>query len=292
MNKEQNTQNSEERAEIAPRRMCGIIMPIKPLDGLDPNHWNDVLTMLTDLAYEAGLDARIVSHHDASGTIHHTIVENLASDGLVICDVSTRNPNVMFELGMRLTFDKPTIVIIDDKSEFSYDTSPIGHEVYPRDLSTLNDSKFKERLLSKIKYTMEAAKDPEYSCFLKRYGDFEIPKLQVKHATLKEFIEASINRLSLEITALNPNQTPLRRIAPFPIRVSKALHDTFIKTLQEYLIKENLSVYHLLENPFEMKRMLINLDKIRWGGSRILSQDHITYLFNRFLVEGRLNGLN
>jgi hypothetical protein len=40
----------------------------------------------------------------------------------------------MFELGMRLAFDKPTIVIKDDVTKFNFDTSPIKHLQYRRDL--------------------------------------------------------------------------------------------------------------------------------------------------------------
>jgi hypothetical protein len=34
-----------------------------------------------------------------------------------LCDVSGKNANVMFELGLRLAFDNPTIIIKDDKTE-------------------------------------------------------------------------------------------------------------------------------------------------------------------------------
>jgi hypothetical protein len=48
--------------------------------------------------------------------------------------VSGKNPNVMFELGIRLAFDKATIIIKDDKTDYSFDTSVIQHIPYPRDL--------------------------------------------------------------------------------------------------------------------------------------------------------------
>lgn len=41
----------------------------------------------------------------------------------------------MFELGMRLTFDKPTIIIKDNTTDFIFDTGPIEHLQYPKDLN-------------------------------------------------------------------------------------------------------------------------------------------------------------
>jgi hypothetical protein len=59
------------------------------------------------------------------------IVQNIYDNEMVICDVSAKNPNVMFELGMRLAFDKPAIIIKDDKTNYSFDTAPIEHLEYP-----------------------------------------------------------------------------------------------------------------------------------------------------------------
>jgi hypothetical protein len=33
----------------------------------------------------------------------------------------------MFELGMRLAFDKPTVIIKDDKTDYMFDTGIIEH---------------------------------------------------------------------------------------------------------------------------------------------------------------------
>ena len=57
--------------------------------------------------------------------IHKTIVQNLYLNPIVVCDVSGKNANVMFELGLRLAFDKPTIIIKDDKTDYSFDTSVV-----------------------------------------------------------------------------------------------------------------------------------------------------------------------
>jgi len=90
---------------------CGIIMPISSIDGCTESHWSDVMEIISTCVQEADFEANIVSNADDVGVIHKRIVQNLYDNPIVICDVSCRNPNVMFELGMRLAFDKPTIII-------------------------------------------------------------------------------------------------------------------------------------------------------------------------------------
>jgi hypothetical protein len=87
----------------------------------------------------------------------------------------------MFELGMRLAFDRPTIIIKDDKTSYSFDTSPIEHLSYPRDLRFTKIVEFKESLSEKIKNTYEKSKqDPNYTTFLKNFGTFKVTELKTE----------------------------------------------------------------------------------------------------------------
>ena len=74
----------------------------------------------------------------------------------------------MFELGMRLAFDKPTIIIIDDKTSYSFDTAIIEHLSYPRDLRYGKINEFKIKLKEKIIATIKKSEnDPNYTTFFK-----------------------------------------------------------------------------------------------------------------------------
>jgi hypothetical protein len=190
-------------APIARKPTCGIVMPISAWDGCTESHWADVREILEEAVDEAGFEPNLVSNADEVSVIQKRIVQNLYDNPIVICDVSGRNANVMFELGLRLAFDKPTIIIKDDKTPFSFDTSPIEHLEYPRDLRFAKVVEFKGKLGEKIKSTHEhSTKDPKYSTFLRHFGEFTVAKLDKKEIPSQQFmleelkgIRASIDKL-------------------------------------------------------------------------------------------------
>lgn len=176
--------------EAAEKKMvCGIVMPISTIDGCTESHWSDVLEIITDAVEQAGFEANLVSHADEVGIIHKRIIQNLHDNPIVVVDVSGKNPNVMFELGMRLAFDKPTIIIKDGQTPFTFDTSSIEHLEYPRDLRFSKITEFKGKLTGKIRATYsKSTSDSNYTTFLKHFGEFTIAKLDKKEVTGQEFI--------------------------------------------------------------------------------------------------------
>ena len=174
---------------------CGIVMPISSIDGCSASHWADVKGIVEDSIVEAGYRPRLVSDADDAGVIQKRIIQNLYHDCIVVCDVSAKNPNVMFELGIRLAFNKPTIIIKDDKTDYSFDTSVIEHLLYPRDLrfSTMVD--FKSDLTRKILATVDRSKDADYTTFLGHFGEFKVAEINEKEITADKFVIDSIKKI-------------------------------------------------------------------------------------------------
>lgn len=166
------------------RSICGIVMPISAIDGCTEDHWQDVREILDDAIIAAGFEPNLVSDANEVGIIQKRIIKNLYENPVVVCDVSGKNPNVMFELGMRLAFDKPTVIVKDDKTSYSFDTSPIEHLQYPRDLRYAQIVEFKEELAEKIRATHEKSKtDRNYTTFLKHFGTFKVAKLETEEVS-------------------------------------------------------------------------------------------------------------
>lgn len=199
-----------------PKPTCGIVMPISAIDNYSAEHWLDVKQILNDVIDSAGFVGSLVSDAEETSIIQKTIVQNVYNNDIVVCDVSGKNPNVMFELGMRLAFDKATIIIKDSITDYSFDTSPIEHLTYPRDLRFQIIVDFKEKLKNKIIATYEKSiSDANYSTFLKSFGEFKVAHLESKEVSAEKFIIETLNELRKDIRRLektNKFESPVRRI--------------------------------------------------------------------------------
>lgn len=183
---------------------CGIIMPIASSAEYTAEHWKDVLNILTDAVDKTQFKARLVSDDLAMGLIHERIVTNIYNDDVVICDVSSKNPNVMFELGLRLAFDKPTIIIKDENTGYSFDTGVMEHLPYPSSLRFNQIVKFKDELAQRINATYEKSRNEEnYSPFLKSFGKTIKPaSIQKTEISESKYILETMERMSHDIKQL------------------------------------------------------------------------------------------
>lgn len=201
--------------EQVTKPVCGVVMPISSIDGCSEEHWRDVFDILVSAIDDAGFEANLVSNADEVGIIHKRIIQNLYDNPIVVCDVSGKNPNVMFELGVRLAFDKPTIVIKDDKTPYSFDSAPIEHISYPRDLRYSHITDFKKTLAEKIRAThLRATTDEGYTTFLKHFGEFKVAKINKKEVSGQEYVLAELKSIRLAIERIQFDSR--RKALPMP----------------------------------------------------------------------------
>src|SRR6266436_941163 len=195
--------------------MCGLVMPISAIDGCSSEHWAEIQAIISDALKsipDPQFSVRLVSTSDDIGVIQKRIVQNLYTDEIIVCDVSAKNPNIMFELGMRLAFDKPTVIVKDDKTSYSFDTSPIEHLEYPRDLRFTKIIQFKEQLATKVLATYQASKsDPKHSTFLKHFGTFQVAKLSQETVSSDQLILAQLAEVQAQIAGLQGQVVRLDR---------------------------------------------------------------------------------
>jgi hypothetical protein len=177
-------------------KVCGVVMPISAIDGCLESHWIEVREIINDAIVQAGLKPNLVSESDDASVIQKTIVQNLYDNPIVVCDVSAKNPNVMFELGLRLAFDKPTVIIKDDCTSYSFDTSPIKHLEYPRDLRFGKIVDFKKRLAELVAGTLRSSEtNTGGSPFLSSFGKFSVAKIETQEVSQIEFLLEEIKSL-------------------------------------------------------------------------------------------------
>lgn len=213
MTAQQNKQSkkSDETTEVVTQKItCGIIMPIATMSPeYSAEHWEDVRAIIDAAIERAGFEPRIVSDSEDSTIIHKSIINNIYQDEIIVCDVSNKNANVMFELGMRLAFNKPVVIIKDDKTGYSFDTSNIEHIGYRKDLRHNTVEKFINDLSKKIRATYEAPQKDDYQPFLSHFGKFEVAKIENKSIEGSEALEKLLNKVTAIETQLNQTRLPI-----------------------------------------------------------------------------------
>lgn len=217
---------------------CGIIMPISSIDGCSVEHWMEIKSIFLEATSnipDYKFNTSIVSEAEDSGIIQKRIVQNIYNSDVVICDVSGKNPNVMFELGMRLAFDKPTIIVKDDQTNYTFDTSIIEHLEYPRDLRFSKIVEFKKKLASKLVATLvESRKNPEHSTFLKSFGQFKVATLSEHEVTADRAILESIEDIKNEIYLIRKeNRKKTAKIVSYPLEAQLLAKQIVDRSLEE-----------------------------------------------------------
>ncbi|MUG30135.1 hypothetical protein [Aeromonas salmonicida] len=221
INKNKNKQiavDAAELSEVKDKLQCGLIMPISKSQGLEPAHWLNVKSIISEALDGTGFEIKLVSDSDDVGVIHKSIVQNIFKNDIVICDVSTHNANVMFELGLRLAFDKPTVIIKDDETPFSFDTHVIQHIVYKRSLHYPDIVSFKKELRMKVLATMEQSKKEGFSTFLKHFTIEHVSKISEREVSKDDFLMEQLTSIHKTMKSIalfngqNANANVVRRV--------------------------------------------------------------------------------
>lgn len=139
---------------------CFIIMPIADPDGYGKGHFQRVYEDLIMPACDMG-GYKSVRADDVKQTnlIHLDVLQKLIESPMAICDLSSRNPNVLFELGLRQAFDKPVVLIQEVGTPKIFDISPLRYVEYRKERvynEVLEDQK---KIASAVTATRDAKKE-------------------------------------------------------------------------------------------------------------------------------------
>lgn len=137
---------------------CFVIMPISDCDGYEKGHFDHVYNDIIKPAI-ALTDYKAIRADEVKETnlIHLDILKKLIDAPMAVCDLSTRNPNVLFELGIRQAFDRPVVLIQEKDTPKIFDIAPLRYLEYSKDM------KYHEVLASQksLKEAIEATKNTE-----------------------------------------------------------------------------------------------------------------------------------
>ena len=131
-------------------------MPISDQDGYESGHFSSVYRdLIKPSCEEAGFVPKRADEVASTNCIHVDIVRRLLDAPMAICDLSCRNPNVMFELGIRQAFQKPIVLICDEETPRIFDIDLIRIVRYSRQLKYADVVSSQKQITEALKQTHE-----------------------------------------------------------------------------------------------------------------------------------------
>ncbi|WP_421423451.1 hypothetical protein [Agrobacterium rosae] len=152
----------EKMDNVEAPKTCFVIMPISDAEGYPAGHFAEVYKQLIEPAVAAaGYICSLATSSSAAHMIQLEVVTKVATADLVICDLSNNNPNVLFEYGIRQAFDKPTVLIKDDKTRRIFDLTGFRDIEYDHTLRIAKTLAAREAITSAIRDTVVGLDDEE-----------------------------------------------------------------------------------------------------------------------------------
>lgn len=110
---------------------CFVIMPFSSTDSCSEEEWTEIFENVIKPAVEdSGYNYICERANIHFGSIIWEILDKLNRSELVIADISDRNPNVLYELGVRHALGGPTVAISQDKKDIPFDLLPYPYKIY------------------------------------------------------------------------------------------------------------------------------------------------------------------
>lgn len=139
---------------------CFIIMQIADSEGYPSGHFGHVYDNIIKPSCEnAGYNPVRADEVKETNLIHLDILKKLIEAPIAICDLSNRNPNVLFELGIRQAFDKPVVLVQEKGTPKIFDISPLRYLEYSKEMKYHDVLAIQKELIASIEATASAEGD-------------------------------------------------------------------------------------------------------------------------------------
>lgn len=154
--------SDKENASFVQNKDCFIIMPISEPVGYESGHFKRIYDdIFKPACIGAGLNPIRADDIEATGMIHINVLQKLLNSRMAICDLSSHNPNVLFELGIRQAFDMPTVLVQEEGTELIFDIAPLRYCVYRKNHLYREVIEDQKKLTDFLKNTSESLEKGE-----------------------------------------------------------------------------------------------------------------------------------
>lgn len=127
----ENSKEKQEQKSVKEKKKCFVMMPISDQKEYAENHFTKVYSQIFKPAIEdAGYEAIRVDEDKMSSDIITKILNYIQNSDIALCDLSAKNPNVLYELGLAQAYDKKVVLVKDNRTEYVFDVSGISTVEY------------------------------------------------------------------------------------------------------------------------------------------------------------------
>jgi len=194
-------------------KTCFVIMPIADHPDYETGHFTRVYDHLIKPAcIAAGYQPIRADDSKASHMIMFDILKKIMDCDMAICDLSSKNANVFYELGLRQAFNKKTILITDGRDKPPFDLAGFRYVPYSQSLrvDTVN---VEIKLIHEMLAETESAPEDDVNSIVKL---LKIQPAKIDKVNLSEndsIIFEMINKLNKKIDSLGTNNNTSTNIS-------------------------------------------------------------------------------
>jgi hypothetical protein len=212
--------------------VCFFIMPFTaPSTGsYCDRHFDKIYNHIFEPAIsDAGYKALRTDEFSASREIKLDIIQNLIDAPMCLCDLSTFNPNVFYELGIRQAFEKPVVLVQEKGQKRAFDISGLSTVDYRKE-------RVFDEVLEDQREISKAIKDTENCRIQSLFSLLRISKkAKLDESNSKDISNTDIyymlNKLQGEISEIKQHATDSSYLNSRRNRSSQITEDFFDKPL-------------------------------------------------------------
>lgn len=246
-----------EKTQSSKKEKCFVIMPFSDSGEYASGHFVRVYEYIFKPAIEkAGYIPHRIDAEKSSNLIQERIIRELIEAPMVLCDLSSRNPNVLFELGIRQAFDKPVVLVKDELSERIFDISGLSTVEYRKSCIIDEAQEDINRISEAIK---ETKKDNHFNSLIRLINTSPATLSKGKEIEDNQYTDYMLKKIYSMVDRLQDsiNYSRTENQDPVDIVQKEMEYKSRYQNIHEKINNDQLSVNEL----FEYKDEIIKLRK-------------------------------
>lgn len=223
---------SEKTKDKNTKKRCFVMMPFSDQGDYTKGHFTKVYEQIFKPAIiNAGYTPYRVDENPISDSIISKIFEGVQNCEMALCDLSNRNPNVLYELGLRQAYNKPVVLVKDEKTENIFDVSVISTVPYSSNRLYENVLEAQEKICEALKATGEGK---------------EATLLQFVHAKEASYDDVKVNKDDTVIIMLQSIMKQLQQLSSDKDtnnnKSNDDIKDIILQSFMKQLQSNNISI--------------------------------------------------